>query len=176
MLEPLLSLEFFGSLLATIIGVMVGIPVALWVDRKIAMRHRKEEASRVLLALKDEIKHNHDLLKQIKREIPVSVLFYTLDLSTWQATSEKRLDSIENYELLREISHLYYEYQHMARKIDMQFSMHYGVLRAMSAYPEIRSSIVNPILAHIDPLEEKTLQVISEIERELDKLKTEDGA
>jgi len=76
-------LEFLPEFLATIIGVALGIPIALWIDRKIRVKHQREEAISVLSALKDEIAHNIGLLKQIQQELsePSNVIFYTLDLS-----------------------------------------------------------------------------------------------
>jgi len=162
--------SFLSELIATMIGVATGIPIALWLDRKIAARHRKEDAIKILTALKDEITHNIALLKQMQGEPPSEVIFYNLSLSTWEATSGRRLEAVENYELVRHISRIYYEFQHLSRKVDVQFHMHYSVLLAMSNYDKIRGSIVGPIIAHASTLEKESESLLAEIDEELSRL------
>jgi hypothetical protein len=162
--------SFLSGLIATMIGVATGIPIALWLDRKIAARHRKEDAIRVLAALKDEITHNIALLKQMRGELPSAVIFYNLNLSTWEATSASRLEAVENYELVRHISRIYYEFQHLSRKVDVQFHMHYSALLAMNNYDKIRASIVVPIIAHAATLEKESESLLAEIDEELSRL------
>jgi len=163
-------LDFVTNLLSTLIGVLIGIPVALWIDRLTSASHQREDAKRILTALRDELQHNQNLLKQMQGELKTDVIFYNLDLSAWQATTSKGLESIRNYELVRQISDLYYEFQHMSRKIDVQFQMHYSSLLSYSNFEKIRASLVGPIIAHASQLEGTTSKVIAEIRKELEIL------
>ena len=158
---------------ATLFGVLIGIPTAFWLDRRITASHEKEKAKTVLTALKAEIKHNLELLKQMQREFtmaPVVILYYNMDMNTWRGTSLEDFEGIIKHEILRQIFTIYYEYEHLSRKIDAQFSMHYGVVRAMDIYLEERKRIVRAILVHASQLEKATEQLTSGIEGELKRL------
>jgi hypothetical protein len=75
---------------ATLLGVLVGIPTAFWLDRRITAGHEKEKAKAVLTALKAEIKHNLELLKQMQREFtmaPVVILYYNMRARKKQTTT-----------------------------------------------------------------------------------------
>ena len=92
-------------------------------------------------------------------------------MSTWEATSSKRLETISNYEIVRRISSIYYEYQLMARKIDIHTHMPFSVLRAMgNVYPKLRQLVVGSIMVHAKRLERQSQEIIAEIEKELSKL------
>ncbi len=103
----------------------------------------------------------------MKKELPTMVIFYNLDLSTWNSLSFKKLDILDNFEIVKAINHVYYEYQHLSRKVDIQFQTHYSTLLAMSNYNQIRQSIVSPILAHIDPLIKESKELSGRISAEI---------
>lgn len=154
--------------LATLFGVLV----AFWLDRRIMASHEKDKAKAVLTALKAEINHNLELLKQMQREFesgPV-MIYYNMDMNTWRGTSLENFEGIIKHELLRQIFTIYYEYEHLSRKIDVQFSMHYSVVRAMDIYQQERQQIVGAILAIAPRLEEASEQLIKEIDNELKRL------
>jgi hypothetical protein len=167
-----MSLEdILFNFLATLFGVLIGIPIALWVDRKAREHAQREKAKAILSAIKEEINHNVELLKQIQNELKPDVLItYNLDMNTWKATSLQEFEGIISHELLRKIFRIYYEFEHMSRKIDTQFNMHYSVVRATNAYLQERKNIVDSILSHALILEKEGEELIKEIEGELNKL------
>lgn len=157
--------------LAPLFGVLFGIPFAFWIDRKIREGSKRERAIAVLSALKEEINHNTGLLKQIQNQLkPNSMIYYNMDMNTWKATSLEEFEGIISHELLRHIYRIYYEYEHMSRKINTQFDMHYSVVRAMNTYLKERQKIVGAILKHAEPLEKESEQLIKEMETELTRL------
>jgi len=162
--------DFFSNLFATLIGVLIGIPVALWVDRLTSSSHQRAQAKRILTAISDELTHNLGLLKQMRNELQKNVIFYNLDLSAWLATTSRGLESLRNYDLVRQVSSLYYEFQHLSRKVDVQFQMHYSTLLTSPNYNEIRSSLVGPIVAHAAQLEKTTSEVMLIVKKELEDL------
>jgi len=158
--------------LATLFGVLIGIPAAFWIDRKITKGHDKERAISILTALKEEITRNLALLKQIQTELSqyTNMIFYDIDTNTWRAVSLEDFEGIINNEVLRHIYRIYYEYEHLNRKIDAQFSMHYSVVRESKTYLEERRQIVGAILQHEIPLEKETDQLIQDIQKEIERL------
>lgn len=162
-------LEFVAALL----GVLIGIPVALWLDRKSRESGQREKAIAVLSSIKEEINHNLGLLKQIQKELrPNSLIYYNMDMNTWRASSLEEFEGIISHGLLRRIFRLYYEYELMSRKIDVQLNMHYSVVRATKGYPEERARIVNAILVHAAPWEKESESLTKDIESELNRLAT----
>lgn len=164
--------DIFLRFLAPLLGVLFGIPFAFWIDRKTKERSKRERAIAVLSALKEEINHNVGLLKQIQNELkPNSMIYYNVDMNTWRATSLEEFEGIVSHKLLRHIYRIYYEYEHMSRKIDTQFTMHYSVVRAMGkTYMKEREHIVGAILTHAKPLHDESKQLIEEMETELKRL------
>jgi hypothetical protein len=164
--------EAIISFLATLFGVLIGIPVALYLDRRTRISHDRERAKGVLLALKEEIHRDVELLRQIQRELkPNSIIYYNIDMNTWKkTTSLEDFELIINSALLRHIYRIYYEYEHLNRKIDAQFNMHYSVVRAMKDYLQERQTIVEAILGHASGLEKESEQLINEIDTELARL------
>ena len=160
------------SFLATTFGVLIGIPVALWIDRKTRKRRDRERAIGVLLALKEETTHNLSLLRQIQVELrPDSIIYYNMDMNTWKkATPLEDFELVIDRRLLRHIYRIYYEFEHLNRKIDTQFSMHYSVVRAMGVYLEERKAIVASILGHAKTLEKESEQLLKDIDVELSRL------
>jgi hypothetical protein len=136
--------DILSNFLATLFGVVIGIPVALWIDRKTREYAQREKAGAVLSALKEEINHNVDLLKLIQKELkPDTMITYNLDMNTWRTTSLQGFEGIISHELLRKILRIYYEFEHMSRKIDTQFNMHYSIVRATNIYLQERKNIVD---------------------------------
>ncbi len=159
------------TFIATLFGILIGIPVALWIDRKTRISSQREKAIAVLSALKEEINHNVALLRQIQTELkPNSVIYYNMDMNTWRAASLEEFEDVIFNEVLRKIFRIYYEYEHMSRKIDTQFNMHYSIVRSMDTYLQERKQIVGAILVHATTLEKESEQLINEIENELTRL------
>lgn len=157
--------------LAPLLGVLFGIPIAFWRDRKTREGIKRERAIAILSALKEEITHNIQLLNQIQDQLkPDYMIYYNMDMNTWRATSLQEFEGIISYKLLRQIYTIYYEYEHMSRKIDTQFSMNYSVVRAMKSYRQERERIVGAILTHAKKLYKQSKQLIEEMETELKRL------
>jgi len=157
-------LDLLLNFAATLVGVILGIPVALWLDRKITAQRRREEESYLLGVLRDNLNHNLNLMNQIKRELPNNVVFYHLDLSPWQ-THSGRLDSIKNRELVQVIATTYYELEHLNRKLNIQLEMNYSPFVAVNGYPLERKRLVDAILLHTESLiglTKKAFDMISE--------------
>jgi hypothetical protein len=158
---------------ATLFGVLIGIPVALGIDRIITKGREKGKAVFVLTALKEELIHNLELLKQIINELtaPTTMIYYNMDTNTWRTVKLEDFEGIINHEILRRIFAIYYEYEHLNRKIDTQFSMHYSVVRAMPTYEEERRRIIGSIRQHIvERLNGETQQLVNDIKTELERL------
>lgn len=160
--------DIVATFAATLLGIVLGIPIAFWIDRKRKEQKQRESAVAVLTALKEEINRDINLLKQIQNELkPDTIIYYNLDINTWRATSLQEFEDIISNDLLRDICRIYYEYEHLNRKIDMQFSMHYSAVRVTEIYPAERTRIVASILEHVAKCEKESEELIGKINVQL---------
>jgi len=174
-----LAINFFGSFFGVLISILFAFSIQALFESKQEKKRIETENKRqidesldILKALKDEINHNIELLKQMIRELPTIVIFYNLQLSTWNSISITKLEALKNFSLVKEVSRIYYEYEHLSRKVDIQFQMHYGPIRIPNLnliYEDIRNSIIKPILMHANILIEDSKKLIEKIDKELSK-------
>ena len=164
-----------SNTIATVIGVVLGIPVAFWINRRILAgqekqqreregRERQRIASRVLNSLHEEISSNKEVLDKLINELPERVVFYNLSTSAWTSTTNKMLETIDDFELIQTIATLYGEYEQIKHQIDAQFTMHYSVLVAMDDYYEIREDLIRPTTEFAKTLVTKSTDVLSKVE------------
>jgi hypothetical protein len=105
--------SLFSDTLATIIGIAIGIPVALAIDRTINMREKRERKERILSLLVRELQLNRDSIQNLwtgkewyERGTYVSL---ALKDDLWRALSDGGdLQWIDNAELLDKIAYAYY--------------------------------------------------------------------
>src|SRR3989338_2996398 len=156
--------NFLSNLLATIIGAIIGILGAIFIDKRIKRHKKSQEMWDILNSLRDEIGKNIELLEQIKRELatPNYVIYYNLQLSTWEAVSSKGLTTLD-LSFLKKINHLYYEYELIVRKINIQLDMSFTPLVTMPQFTQLRSLIVGSILQQCDVLIKESYEVLCDI-------------
>jgi len=168
-----------SELFATFIGAVLGILTALWLERKLELRRDKMysekqknfiklENKKILGFLKIEIEKNVNLMIQIRNEFnPNTLIFYNLDVSAWNSLESKKTELIDNIELLIRLNQLYYEYQHIIRKVDFHLQSSYSTLLAMSNYPKLRDPLVYSIWNHIEPTIKLSNEILHTIDEEL---------
>jgi len=115
--------SFLGNLLATIIGIFVGIPIALEVNeyqtklqaktKRLEEEHdKRERQERILNLIKGELEYNRNLLSVIveeQKENPTVVVFDGLKNDLWLSFSDGgELQSVDDLELIDSLSWAYY--------------------------------------------------------------------
>lgn len=165
---------FFGTLVGAFIGVLGAFGVQWLFMRKGVKARREEEKKRkkyILQILKGEIQHNVDLLNQIKKEYqkPFYIGYYNLDTTTKQAVWGELVNTGEDEQFVRNLSLTYYEYKHMNRKLDFQFSS--AVQAVMNAnVAQLRNNVVTGIVSHVDSILSGSKDRLGEIEKKLNTL------
>lgn len=143
------SINFVANLFATLIGVILGFPTAQLLEEIRTKRIQTERANYLLNVIRAEITHDRALLNQILDElVPNAVIFYSLRLGTWKSITSQDLDNIDDMQLVEQVSRLYFEFEHLNRKIDEQFQMHYSAIRASTEYGRLRTGVVGAIRVH----------------------------
>ena len=169
-----------SEIIATFIGALLGILTALWLDRRLQAKRIenenkkqqelfKNEKVKILNFIKIEILKNIDLLEMIKENLkPDKLIFNNLDLSAWTSLESKKAEYIDNLDLLIKLSQLYYDYQLISRRIDLDIQSACSAFRAVQGYAQFREQLVSKLITNIQPALEKSNYLIKIIDEELE--------
>ncbi len=158
-------LEFGTVALATLLGVPAGFALQKWIDRV----HGREDKERLLRALEMNLQKNIELLMSIISHttdpfsgvrIPGTGVYYPLDLASWPSMSTK-LGSFENKNFEEVITWIYFELNHLERKLDANLQLAFISTANPKALGSIADAIVTQIW-RIFPVMEVVLQEIPE--------------
>ena len=72
--------------------------------------------------------------------------------------------------IMSRLFRLYYEYEHLSRKIDMQLYMRYNVDTKSLEHRLEKKVLVNAILVYIPPWKKESRKLIKDIESEIKRL------
>lgn len=162
--------NFVSNSFATLIGIVIGIPVALLIDRLIKTKQEKEKIQEIkkardqqkhqlLILIRDTLQKNFDLVNQIHDELkPEVVIFYNVDTLLLESISSIKYETIDDLDLNRRLDSIRYELLHLHRKIDLQLEIQYSAYRVMDNYPVVRSQIIRAVQDHLP----RIIQEISE--------------
>lgn len=149
---------------ATLLAVGVGIPIALYVDRRITTSRIRKEKTDLVRLLRWNLEHNLSLLYQIKKNIvEKSIPLYPLDLTTWQ-THSTRITSIDKVELIQSINESYYELEHLNRKVNAYFDFLLSVI-VTNGLRKRMELLSEAILTHVDNLIPRVKETLEQINK-----------
>ena len=169
---------FLPEVVATVTGVALGIPLGLWLNRRASELQRRQAEERtkqrrlwLLKALQEEVEHNQALLNQLEGELKSSkVPFYSLDTDMWEFVGGQVAEAISSEEILTRASRLYFEFDHMKRKIDALFQLFANpVMGASSLWQQRFTALSGSILAHLPPTEQLCEEVLHLLKDEVKK-------
>ena len=179
---------FNTSWVTALVAVTLGIPAGLWLNRQLESRMKQSERERVrehqlavLRAIKDEVEQNQSLIDELEGELKQDVVpTYGLRTDLWHAVSRDVVGAVSSEELIQGLSRLYFQYEHLRRKLDAQFEigMRPAVTMGFAAGGKrvehlIRDGIVGTVLAQIPGVRDLAAGVLSLLERELETLAAE---
>jgi len=176
---------FLPALVATIVGVALGIPIGLWLNRRASEydRQREEEQARqrrlsVLRALQEEVAHNLDLLEQIEGQLRKRGLpFYSLDTDMWPLLGSEVAQAVTSEKTLTLVSRLYFEFDHMKRKLDAIFQIYANPVMAASDLSTQRfTELSNSILAQLPDTKNRCKEVLNILGREVEQVAEDSNA
>ena len=169
---------FLPELVATVIGVGLGIPLGLWLNRRAGKLQRQQEEARtkqrglwLLKALQEEVEHNQELLSQLEGELKKGeVPLYSLDTDMWEFVGGQVAESISSEKILTRASRLYFEFDHMKRKIDALFQLFANpMMGASSLWKQRFTALSGSMLAHLPPTKKLCKEVLHLLKDEVKK-------
>lgn len=163
--------DFTSNGLATLLGVVVGIPVALAINRKFESGNRRRKLADLLGLYQETLQENRDRLDGIARALkPGVVMFSNVDVLLLEATASLKYEYIDDPELNKRLDELRYELQHIHGLMALQLEIEYGAYRSMSGYTETRALLVESIQEPIPGLVEEIDATLKIIDEQIEKL------
>jgi hypothetical protein len=131
-LSPDISSDLLIIIVAPLaILIFGGYFLQLWIERDARKRDKRTVLSLLLYNLKDNLKKiediKHDFTEHPENrndKAPYPVVYYNLDLTVWSFVLTK-LYLIKNEQLIKEIYRLYFEFDYLSRKMDLQMSEYF---------------------------------------------------
>jgi F0F1-type ATP synthase membrane subunit c/vacuolar-type H+-ATPase subunit K len=175
--------NFVASLLATLAGIILGIPVGFALDRRMQSiareaqvrkdrQHQQQLTKTILNAVHRELRENLDSLLAIQHELPDRVVHLNLVVSSWQTASGIALETVQNFNLIQSIAKIYADFDIIRRDLAAQFEMQFSVMVAMDTYEELRRSLVIETIRRIEIAVPAVKVVLLNIDGYLSELQT----
>ena len=167
---------FLPSLIATLVGAALGIPIGLWLNRRAGeyQRHREEQQARqrkvaVLKALQEEVTHNLHLLNQMEDQLNKGGMpFYSLDTDMWMLLGGEVAQAVASEDMLTRVSRLYFEFEHIKRKLDAVFRNYADPdVAARGLGTERTAELRAATLGHMSPAKSLCKEVLELLRQEI---------
>ena len=158
MLTKFFDITFLQSIIATGIGVILGIPAALWVNSLIDKASELERKRKVLTVLKNELFADKLIIDEAgKYQVNEGfILPLLLRTETWKAFSDGGdLQWIKDPELLGTLSETYHEISSLARLSNERFDIAYFS-------PHHHAAVANKLNTEYSTLYDRTYNTILE--------------
>lgn len=143
-------LNFWPGLASTIVGIIVGVPIALWLAHyalaiQERARHAEERArlARGLESLAFAMRHNLDRLRHLtssleKDQIPFDV---ALDVTAWDVSKQEIIPFLQDAGLQREIGHHFTRLESIRRLTALLLEQSTGVASALRGSQQVRKTL-----------------------------------
>ncbi len=163
---------FWPNLASTFVGVIVGVPIALWLNSlsgRAAGRARKaEEHARLrtgLLAVLAALAHNRGRLGALldvlqKHEALFDV---TLDTAAWEASRDEIVPFLRSADLHRRVAFHFDRLRSLARLCSLYLDMIAGVASALGGVEKTRGALRDHLIATSRELLAQTDSIHAEI-------------
>lgn len=164
--------DFVSNLSATLIGVALGIPGALFIDRYLSgikafeeLDQERHEANirkkQFLQMILESLQKNLALIAQIEEQLkPETVIFYNVDTQVLESTSSIKYEIIGDFSLNQRLDSIRYELLHFHRKIELQLEISYSVFTASHNFHATRVQLVKAIIDHIPRIKKEITEAI----------------
>jgi hypothetical protein len=160
--------------LATLFGVVLGIPAGWAIDRLVTKRHNRKNALYILKNIKTEVGHNISSLQALKKDLELDrIALSNVELVRWNSLSIGEYQEIISPELISNICSLYADLELLSKKVQLQIDINYSALRATwesDLYNSERRIIVDSIQEEIPDLLERCKKIESDIDDEIKRL------
>ena len=150
-----LGRDFVVTISATVLGVMLGIPVGLAVERYKSDWDKAEERGYLLSSIDQALATNMDLVDKLATDLrPDRIVHYNVDPFFLAATAEVRYRIIDDLQLNKEIEAIRAELDTIRHMITAQFDLGYGIESRTTNGSELRALLLDAIQKRLSKLRE----------------------
>lgn len=170
-MPPVDYLQTALDFLILVVGLLLGIPFGLWLDRQVkksegALR-RKDEAARLgrsLLALQAAIKHNRERFKQLATALANSRASFdpALDHSAWEACRPEIVPLLRDADFQRRLAFHFSRVRHFSRLNALHVDLTAGVASAVGGVTKTRNSLREYLAALVSELDAEAASLSEE--------------
>jgi len=156
---------FWQQFVTMVAGLVVGIPVALWINRlqvraeKHKERELESERRRTLLeALVDRISFNQAFIRDAETKFEKIVILENVDLGILDATATLKYELLDDFELCKKLDDLRFHLTQVHCKLDLLLrmyfdgSIHCGQVtigdKSVPMYIHLRGELLAPLRNH----------------------------
>ena len=162
--------NFLSNALATLLGVFMGIPIGLWVNRMLISSSMEKKREDLIRVLQETVEKNLNLVNQMSREIsPHFTITYNVDTTLLESTASIKYEIINNLELNRTLDTVRYELLHLYRQVDILLDL---TSRYSTGHDKYAEQIVKTIRAHLPIVLHELQKASSLIKKEMEKYRS----
>jgi hypothetical protein len=166
--------NFWPGLASTIAGIVIGVPIALWLTHYGAsIQERARQAvelarlQRGLQSLATAVRHNAEGLRLFsgalqKNQVPFDI---GLDVSAWDVSKQEIIPFLQDAEMQRRIAHHFTRIESLRRSAALLLEQSFGVASALQGAAQTRKALSAHLQGQSDSLSHEADQLANDIER-----------
>ncbi len=160
--------------IVSLLAVLLGVPVALWVNRLVLSCTRKEQRKWLLESLRKNLEENLEFIGLISEQYrntnqlnAGNANFLNVRTSFLESTASFKYEVIDNIKLNVDLDNVTYDLGQLNRALDLQLEV---AFRTPSPLTQAHSSVILALKNALDILEKSIPSVLSQIKGEQKKL------
>jgi hypothetical protein len=166
--------NFWPGMASTIVGVVVGVPIALWLAHYGALIQERarqaEDRSRLhrgLQSLSTAMRHNTDRLRHLsevlqKDQVPLDV---GLDVSAWEVSKQEIIPFLHDADMQRRIAYHFTRTEALRQLAALLLDQYVGVTSALVNAPQNRQALRNHMQRETDNLYREAEELANDISK-----------
>jgi len=148
---------FWPNFASTVIGLLLGLPLALWTDRQITARSerlkRAEEQQRLALSLdtiSQALSFNRERMKQLVQSLSSNRVPFdpAVDCSAWDSVKTEIIQYLHDPALQQRIAYHFSRMEAVLKLNDLYLNYAAGIGAAIGGSEQTRDSLRNYLSAH----------------------------
>jgi hypothetical protein len=164
---------FWPNLASTLVGVIVGVPIALWLNKLAGgaaeRRQSAEQRARLRKGLQGLLAafcHNRQRLQVLIETLTHDKAPFdpALDTAAWEASREEIVPCLQSPDLQRRIAFHFSRLSSVSRLCSVYLDLAAGVASAIGGVENTRSALRNHLVATAEELLAQTRQLAQEVE------------
>ena len=168
---------FWPNFASTLIGLLLGLPFALWTDRQITARserrQRKEERNRLansLDTLSRALSFNRERLKCLVQSLSNNRAPFdpALDYSAWDAVKSEIIQHLHNPTLQQRIAYHFSRMEAVTKLSDLYLNYVAGIGATIGGSEQMRDSLRGYLLNTLQQLDIESEQIMQAIQAAMD--------